>query len=135
MRPIGIFHYVYIQTEINRAHNGVSALFMDDVFDGGAIGVKNLVKPVENGICAPLIRMRSEKSRGAFLQAKSLSQFFTVFFRDILLSFKSGSQPYFIYSDFLRQVGIRKAGFFFLPVLKLPAYWHSADGSDTRHCS
>ena len=35
-----VFGHIYIQTEINGTHDGVSALFMNDIFDSGTVSEK-----------------------------------------------------------------------------------------------
>lgn len=58
---IAVLGHIHIQPEIDGAHDGISALFMDDILDGRAIGVDDLVQPVKNRIGISLVGMGVQK--------------------------------------------------------------------------
>ena len=94
---------IAVEAEINGAHNGVSALFVDDVLNGGAIGINDFVETIENRICISLIGVGGEKCSCGSFQTQGVCERFTIRFRYVLLSFKGGGEPYLVYSDLVSQ--------------------------------
>jgi hypothetical protein len=69
---------------------------MNDIFDSGTVSINDFMKPVKNRISISFIRMAVEKCSSGWTDFKRFCKFQGIFFRNILLSFKYRSEPYFI---------------------------------------
>ena len=100
MVSILIYNHVTIKAKVNGAHDGVSALLMNEVLQSGTIRVDHLMKAIQNRIGVALVRVLGEESRLLCRDSQSLGKLLGILLRYELLSFEGGSKPNFVHPDF-----------------------------------
>ena len=85
MVSILVNNHVTIKAEVNGAHNGVSALLMNEVLQRWTVRVDHLMKAIQNRIGVALVRVLGEESRLLCRDSQSLGKLLGILFRYELL--------------------------------------------------
>ena len=86
MVSIVIYYHVTIKAKVNGAHDGVSTLLVNEIFQCGTVRVDHLMKAIQNRIGVALVRVLGEESRLLCRDSQSLGKLLGIFFRYELLS-------------------------------------------------
>ena len=85
MVSILVNNHVTIKAEVNGAHDGVSTLLVDKIFQCGTVRVDHLMKAIQNRIGVALVRVLGEESRLLCRDSQSPGKLLGILFRYELL--------------------------------------------------